>query len=90
MAETDLEQRVRVLEAMLAAFVGSSQYQFQKDAKFYDGRNIQTGSTTGTMVGTAANQKLGFFGATPIIQPVTGTTTADINAALTALGLVHF
>lgn len=34
-----------------------------------DGGNIQTGTTTGTEIGTAANQKLGFFGATPVVQP---------------------
>lgn len=34
-----------------------------------DGANVAVGSTTGTKIGTATTQKLGFFGATPIVQP---------------------
>lgn len=34
------------------------------------------------------NPKLGFFGATPVIQPATPVTLADVIAALEALGLV--
>jgi hypothetical protein len=46
-------------------------------------RNIITDTTTGTKIGTATTQKLGFFNATPIVQP-----TGNIITALTNLGLV--
>ena len=37
--------------------------------------NIVVGSTTGTKIGTATTQKLGFFNATPIVQPSAYTQT---------------
>lgn len=43
--------------------------------------NIVTDTTTGTKIGTATNQKIGFYNTTPVVQP-TGAN-ADI---LTALG----
>ncbi len=45
--------------------------------------NIVTDTTTGTKIGTATSQKIGFFNATPIVQP-----TGDVATALTNLGLV--
>jgi hypothetical protein len=45
--------------------------------------NIVTDTTTGTKIGTGATQKLGFFNATPVVQP-----TGDVATALSALGLV--
>lgn len=86
--EDNFKEIVRqIIREELAGFLGSSQYQFQRDAKFYDARNIQLGYTTGTMLGTEPTQKLGFFGATPIVKPATPITTGDIIALLQALGL---
>lgn len=50
-----------------------------------DAANIVVGTTTGTKIGTTTSQKLGFFAATPIVQPV---TTTDIKVALVNLGLL--
>lgn len=44
-------------------------------SSLYDGANIAVGSTTGTQIGTASTQKLGFFGATPVVQPAAYTPT---------------
>ena len=41
-----------------------------------DGVNITLGTVTGTQLGTASNQKLGFFGKTPTTQPTMGAATA--------------
>ena len=49
-----------------------------------DGINYVLGTTTGTKFGTANNQKIGFFNATPIVQP---SSTTDLRAALINLGL---
>ena len=35
----------------------------------FDGVNLVLGTTTGTKVGTATTQKLGFWNATPVVQP---------------------
>lgn len=86
--EDDFKNEVRkIIREELAGFLGSSQYQFQKDAKFYDGRNIQTGNVTGTMIGTASTQKLGFFGTAPIAKPTSSASASAILATLQALGL---
>lgn len=77
----------QVVREELSAFLGSSQYQFQRDAKFYDARNIQVGYTTGTMIGTDGNQKLGFFGATPVVQQSAPVVLTDVIALLKAVGL---
>ena len=48
---------------------------------FAEAANITTGATTGTKIGTATTQKLGFWNATPVVQntgwSVTGGYTAD-------------
>jgi hypothetical protein len=49
-----------------------------------DGVNLTLGTATGTQIGTAANQLLGFYGATPIVQPA---NTTDLRTALINLGL---
>jgi hypothetical protein len=88
MEDKDFKNEVRqIIREELASFLGSSQYQFQKDAKFYDGRNIQTGNVTGTMIGTTSTQKLGFYGGTPIVKPTSSATAASLLATLQALGL---
>jgi hypothetical protein len=46
--------------------------------------DIVLGTTTGTKIGTATSQKIGFFNATPIIQPI---NTTAIDTALINLGL---
>ena len=50
------------------------------DVILVDGNHLQVATTTGTKIGTAAAQKLGFWGATPIVRP----TTATVAAAFTA------
>jgi len=60
--------------------------------------NITVGTTTGTKIGTATTQKLGFYNATPVVQPaaVANATTAvdvitqlnDLLAKLRTLGII--
>ena len=63
-----------------------------------DAGNITVGTTTGTKIGTATTQKLGFYNATPVVQPaaVANATTAidvitqlnDLLAKLRTLGII--
>lgn len=53
------------------------------DRSFSDGGNVITGTVTGTKFGTATNQKLAWWGATPVIQQ-----SGDVGTALSTLGLV--
>ena len=82
-----LQREVNELKAIVNTLVFSDRYIFQKDVEFLAGRHIQLASDTGTKIGTAATQKLGFFGATPVVQPAVPTTLADVIARLQALGL---
>ena len=47
-----------------------------------DGKNVVVDTTTGTKIGTAVGQKIGFWNATPIVQPV-GASQGAISATLT-------
>ncbi|MHB8359793.1 MAG: hypothetical protein ACYDCP_09910 [Thermoplasmataceae archaeon] len=52
---------------------------FDVVGSFLDGVNLTLGTTTGTKIGTATTQKLGFFGKTPIVQPTMGAATAGAS-----------
>lgn len=57
----------------------------QKHIQILDARNIQLGRTNGTMIGTASDQKLGFYGTTPVIQQSnvagpSGSGTAGVDS----------
>lgn len=76
----------------------SDRYVFQKNSEFLDGRNLQAGLTTGTKIGTASTQKLGFWGATPVIQasainapsaPSASYSQAEAASAVTAINNIR-
>jgi hypothetical protein len=57
-----------------------------KNSVITDAGTIQVGTGTGTKIGTATTQKLGFWNATPVVQPAstgnsTTATAAGTNAA---------
>jgi len=57
-----------------------------------DGYNIAAGTTTGTQIGTAAAQKLGFYGKTPVVQRAKAdysnwSALSNVVQALVDLGL---
>ena len=54
----------------------------------FDARNLTFGTTTGTKFGTSTSQKIGFFNATPIVQPPAVTTVQGLSTALSDLGLI--
>ena len=56
------------------------------DLNIGDAINVVVNNTTGTKIGTATGQKLGFFNATPVVQrSTTGTTTGFTAGAGTAV-----
>jgi hypothetical protein len=75
----------------------------EKSLQVLDGKNIQLGRANGTMIGTDSDQKIGFYGTTPVakqgaITAPTGGTTVDsqsrtaiasIIAALKAIGITN-
>lgn len=47
--------------------------------------DIAVGTTNGTKIGTATNQKLGFFNATPVVQPTAVADATDAASVITQL-----
>lgn len=45
-----------------------------------DASNIVLNATTGTKIGTATTQKLGFYNATPVVQQTQGAITNNVTA----------
>jgi hypothetical protein len=68
----------------LIRFNTSNQIQFDTTMRWAEGASLVLGSTTGSMIGSASSQKLGFWGATPIVRP-TVTGSRGGNAALASL-----
>jgi hypothetical protein len=64
---------------------GTENNKFSEAAiRFGDGHNIMFGKVTGTKLGKSEEEKLGFWGATPIVRPkVTGSRSS--GAALKSL-----
>jgi hypothetical protein len=50
-----------------------------------DGGNVVLGTTTGTKIGTATTQKLGFYNATPVVQPTAVANATDAASVITQL-----
>jgi hypothetical protein len=50
-----------------------------------DAGDITVGTTTGTKIGTATTQKLGFFNKTPVVQPTAVADATDAASVITQL-----
>jgi hypothetical protein len=50
-----------------------------------DAGNITVGTTTGTKIGTGTTQKLGFYNATPVVQPTAVANATDAATVITQL-----
>lgn len=75
------EKQIRdIIRDELQDFVNNNKYTFSKPVQFLDGRNIQTGRTTGTMIGTATDQKVSVFGEAPVVQASAITAPTDAGA----------
>lgn len=91
------EEQIReIVRQELVKLYGTGKFRFEHGIQILDGRNIQLGKTTGTKIGTAGGatgQKLGFFGATPVLQQLKAShnnwaAVSDVVSALVNLGLL--
>ena len=66
-------------------------YRLGPNFELTDGVNIQIATTTGSKIGTATTQKIGFWNATPIVQPLNTVAIDDvlINTGLWASGATN-
>lgn len=78
MTEEDVK---KIIREELEELLGSDRYTFHKTIQILEGRNIQLGLNNGTKIGTAPEQKIGFWGADPVVQfNSTGETTGYDDA----------
>lgn len=84
-----IEDRLQVFEDRLNRLEKSDRYTIEKLLQILDGRNIQVGTKTGTIIALDPTQKLGFYGQTPVAQQTgVAVSSAAIHAALTSLGFI--
>lgn len=55
-------------------------FTFNDDITLADAKNLILNATMGTKIGTSTSQKLGFWNATPIVQPTTAVAAATFVA----------
>ena len=78
------QQIVRnIIRDEFKVFLATDRFIFDRLVQHLDGRNIQYGLTTGTKFGTKTTQKMGWYNATPIVQPTNGV---DLTNNVTAGG----
>jgi len=73
-ATSTSNMNVRVSSATQLSFIATGM-------QMAEAKNIVLGTTTGTKIGTATTQKLGFFNATPIVQPAANADTSGATLA---------
>lgn len=59
---------------------GTPTFTFNESLILADAKNITFGTTTGTKIGTATTEKIGFWNTTPIVQPTTAITAGAFVA----------
>lgn len=71
------------VDGLHAATSGANAHVLATDS----GGNVETDTTTGMKIGTAAAQKIGFWNATPVVQPAGAAQAAPAAYASGAYGL---
>ena len=69
--------------------ITDSRVSFEVIGSFVDGVNWTFGTVTGTQIGTASTQKIGFFGKTPTVQPTMGAATASATYTAVEQGMLQ-
>jgi len=69
-----LQQQLTLLQEEFDSLRKSDRYVYQKDLDIQNGRNMQLATDTGTKIGTATDQKLGFYGEVPKVQATVANT----------------
>ena len=74
------EEVRKIIREELGNLILSDKYVFNKLIQIMDGRNIQTGRTTGTKFPQASDQLFAHWGTTPVNQPETIADPSDAPA----------
>jgi hypothetical protein len=79
-AQANTTERLRITNAGRVGIGTTSPSSLLADAG-----DITVGTTTGTKIGTATTQKLGFYNATPVVQPAAVADATDAATVITQL-----
>ena|SRR3972149_456216 len=74
----------KLLVANLGAITAGDQIGLVDGITMAAGKNIETAAVTGTKIGATVSQKIGFWGATPVIQPASASQAAVATTAATS------
>jgi hypothetical protein len=94
MDNEELKQIIReVIRQELDQMVGGDRFVFRKNIQIENGVNIRLSPQSGTKIGTATTQKIGFWDVTPVDQPATvtdpsGGATVDSQARSAIVALI--
>lgn len=88
MTPEEMQARIIHLEGIVDKLALSDRYDFTKDIQVRDSRKIHFGITKGTTIGTGTTQKIGFWGVTPVIQPIADTGTVG-HYAIGGTAVLH-
>jgi hypothetical protein len=69
-----------VTKKVTATNVAAAAWELTGNKSLADAANIVLGTTTGSKIGTATTQKLGFWNAAPIVQPAAAAQAALTNS----------
>ena len=70
----------QIVREQMSSLIKSDRFTFEKLLQILDGRNIQTGTSVGTKIGTSTTQKLGFFNKAPVVQQTSASLTNNVTA----------
>jgi len=62
---------VETMREVSKELFANDKFIFKKNIKIEDGFGIESGMREGLIIGTDTGQKIGFYGTTPVDQPVT-------------------
>jgi hypothetical protein len=89
----DLKAQIKeIIRQELAEMVSNDRFIFRRKIRIEEGLNIETGIFVGSCFGTTENDKIGFYGITPVArqaaisEPSGGVTVdAEARSAITAV-----
>lgn len=70
-------------ETVTGAVVFTGTVRCSNHVTIDNGKNFVLGTSTGTKIGTSVSQKLGFYNATPVVQPSGAAQAAVVTTAAT-------
>ena len=68
MKRMDKENIRTLIREELYFMLKNDKFVFSLPMQILDGRNLQLGKGTGTIIGTESTQRLGFWGKSPVVQ----------------------